>query len=74
VGGKDGTVLLTKLVGHGVSVALDLIGGGVHRALQPRQLTVHGMARDGPARDGESLGIDHQRFANGESWRNGNTL
>lgn len=74
MGREDGTALVAELSGYRVAIAGDLSGDGVDRFVQPLQFVVDGVAHDKPARDAESLVIDYQCFANGNAWRNRDSL
>ena len=74
VGLEDGAVLLAQLGGDGLAVAGDLGRRGRDRLVQPLQLVVHGVARHEPPRDAKSLVVHHQRFADGDARRNGDSL
>ena len=67
-------VLLAQLAGDRVAVAGDFPAGGANRLVQPLQFVVHRVAGDEPPGDAKSLGVHHQRLADGDARRNGNSL
>ena len=67
MGREDGAVLVTQLRRNDLAIVLDLHRYGVDGLIESRQLFVHGVVLQRPARDDESLVFDHERFADGDA-------
>ena len=74
MGFEDRRILLAQLPGNGIPIPCDFLTRRVHRALQPLQFVFDRIARNEPPRDAKSLVVHHQRFADGDPGRNGDTL
>ena len=74
MGGEDGTALFAKLRRDRVTIAGNLSGDGVDCVVQPLQFVIDGVAHHKPPGDAKSLVIDDQCFANGNAWRNRDSL
>ena len=74
VGLEDGAVLFAQLGGDALAVMGNFRRRGGDRLVEPFELVDHGIAGHEAARDSESLGVHHQRLADGYAWRDGNPL
>ena len=74
MGFKDGGILPAQFGMDRIAVAFDLDGRLGHSPGQAFQFSVDGTAGDKPAGDSESLAVEHERFANRDARRNGDTL
>ena len=71
---KIAAVILAELLGDAIAIALDLGRGGGDGLVEALELVFHGVARQEPPRDAESLVVHDKHFADRHAGRNGNPL
>ena len=74
MGREDGGRIFAELLGNAIAMALDFGRGGGDGLVEPLELIFHGIARQEPPRDTESLVVHDKHFADRHAGRYGNTL
>ncbi len=74
VGREDGSILLPQLDRHRLAISINLLGNDPNGPVQAGDFGADRGALDGATRDHKPLVLDHQRFADGNAGRNGNSL
>jgi len=71
---KDGGILITKLTLYRIAIPLYVAGRLFDRICETFKLGIDRTSSNEPTRDPKPLAVEHERFTDGDTWRNSYSL